>query len=388
MDELTLLRNAHDEIEPPSDAAMAAAKAALIERIEAESVVGAGAPTAGRSAAGRPPREHPWRRRVGFAGLGTVAAGGVIVALVATNVLGFAGWRGGADAAAAAVLHEASVAAIANSDPVVGPGQYLRIDSSAVYGTTVGGSAGGASASFLTIVEEELYIPADRDDEWVWIRPLSSVYETFGPESEEAARLSMEAVTAGMGADYVERLRAPRGEFYGSPALHDPARLDSLPRDPHRLLNQIYTETAGAGQSPDGEALVWIADTLRTGAVPADLRAAMYEAAAMIPGVTVTEEQANLDGRVGIAIGRLEEADGARQDLIIDPATGQLIGERRVQTRDDGFGFPAGTTTSWTAVTTSVVDAAPEGGTPNGRHDDQGCVKGEQPGSFDCPNKR
>lgn len=382
MDELTLLRNAHDEVEPPTDAVLLEARAALFERIAVEADPGARRAAPRRSM----PRPHPWRRRIGVAGAGTAVAGSIIAALVMTNVLGLAGWRGGADAAAAAVLHEASVAAIASSDPVVGPGQYLRVDTAAVYGASVFG-ADGQSASYLTITEEQLYIPADRDDEWVWIRPLSRPYETFGPESEEAAESSWQAVTAERGADAIERLRAPGGDFYSYPNSHASEQLDGLPRDPHRLLNHIYRSTIGQGPSPDGEALVWIADILRSGAVPADLRAAMYGAAAMIPGVTVTEGQANLNGRTGVAIGRLEDANGIRQDLIIDPATGSLIGERQVLTRDDGSGFPVGTAIAWTAVTTTVVDSAPEGGTPNGSMDEDGCEMTE-PGAFSCPVKK
>ena len=50
-----------------------------------------------------------------------------------------------------------------------------------------------------------------------------------------------------------------------------------------------------------GETLVFIADLLRTGVVPADQGATLHKVAAMIPGVTITEGQANLDGRTGIA---------------------------------------------------------------------------------------
>jgi hypothetical protein len=354
---------------PPTDPALLEGRAALFERIASEAGSAARPATPRRSM----PRPHPWRRRIGFTGAGTAVAGGVIAALVMTNVLGLAGWRGGADAAAAAVLHEASVAAIANADPVVEPGQYLLVATSAVYGATVV-DTDGQMASYLTITEEQLYIPADRDEEWVWIRPLSRPYETFGPESEAAAEASWRAVTAERDAEAVERLRAPGGDFYSSPNIHASEHLDGLPRDPHQLLNHIYRSTIGQGPSPDGEALVWIADTLRSGAVPADLRAAMYGAAAMIPGVTVTEEQANLDGRAGVAIGRLETVNGIRQDLIIDPSTGMLIGERQVLVDGDPeSGYPPGTTIAWTAVTTSVVAAAPAGGTQNGRFDDQGC---------------
>ena len=45
-------------------------------------------------------------------------------------------------------------------------------------------------------------------------------------------------------------------------------------------------------------------------------------------------------------------------DIIIDPATGLLIGEREV-TLTAGETFPAGTATAWTSVQTSVVNSAP-----------------------------
>ena len=124
------------------------------------------------------------------------------------------------------------------------------------------------------------------------------------------------------------------------------------------LLAEVRRQTNGKGQSDDGEALVFIADLLRTGLVPADLRAALYKTAALIPGVSVTDDQATLDGRKGIAIGRVETTSHRRQDIIIDPTTGLLIGEREVLTEPRGL-VPAGTATTWTAIETSISDAAP-----------------------------
>lgn len=54
----------------------------------------------------------------------------------------------------------------------------------------------------------------------------------------------------------------------------------------------------------DGEALVYIADVLRGGFVPGELWASLFRAATRIPGVTVTDRRANLDGRTGIAVAR------------------------------------------------------------------------------------
>ena len=81
-------------------------------------------------------------------------------------------------------------------------------------------------------------------------------------------------------------------------------------------------------------------------------------AAALVPGVTVVDRQANLDAKEGTAIGTERPDRETRTDIIIDPATGLLIGER-VVTLTAGKTFPAGTATAWTSVRTSVVDSAP-----------------------------
>ena len=79
----------------------------------------------------------------------------------------------------------------------------------------------------------------------------------------------------------------------------------------------------------------------------------LYQALTRLDGIDLTDRAANLDGRVGTAIGI---DDGRfRQDIIIDPATGTFIGEREVLT-DDVDGAPEGTTMSYTAVDTAVVD--------------------------------
>lgn len=281
--------------------------------------------------------------------LTSAAAAAVLAALVAGDLVGLAGWRGNATAEAAEVLNTAAQTAITSIDPVVKPGQYLRIRSTNVWSTEEW-TEDGSQHQWLDTEKMDMYIPADRSEEWVWLRS-GRVPTTFF--DDKARRFVQEE---GRQA-HPETLRAAKGDFYGQPGGTLTMDMSTFPRDPYRLLNHIYIRTLGAGQSVDGEALVFIADLLRTGIVPADLRAALYKAAAMIPGVTITEGQANLDGRTGVAIGRTE-GTLMRQEIIIDPKTGQLIGERQVLTQDYGV-MPAGTPMSWTAVETSVSDTAP-----------------------------
>jgi RNA polymerase sigma-70 factor (ECF subfamily) len=288
-------------------------------------------------------------RRAGWiTGTGLVAAG-VATALVLVNVVGLAGWRGGADAAAASTLDAAAAAAIKNSDPIVGPGQFLEVSTHAAYANFTQ-TPDGSPTAFLASQDGQVYIPANPAGQWTWIRDPQKPVQTFGAESEKAAAVAPVASAP-------ERLHGVGGGFYGSPAHITPASLAALPKDPTQLLEFVYRATRGRGVSRDGEALVWIADTLRSGIAPAEVRATLYRTAALIPGVTLTPGAANLDGRTGVAIGR-DETNGTRQEIIINPSNGLVIGERQVLLRASS-GLPAGASMGWTAVTTTVVDSVP-----------------------------
>lgn len=290
----------------------------------------------------------------------TAATLGLVTALVAGNVIGLAGWRGAASAEAAEVLNNAAALTIKTVDPVVGPGQYLKIDSTNLWLSTYGvqnpseSIGSNTTVQWLDTEKMSMYVPANHDDEWVWDRS-GRIPTTFF--SEQAKEIGLQQAQQ-MG-DTSEHLKAAKGAFYDSTSTFPSKKeLAEYSRDPSMLLNGIYLKTLGAGQSVDGEALVYIADLLRTGLIPADLRAALYKAAALIPGVVVTENQATLDSQNGVAIGRVEGASNVRQDIIIDPANGQLIGERQVAMEAMGS-VPAGATISWTSIRTTVVDSAP-----------------------------
>jgi hypothetical protein len=352
MDELTLLRRTRDEIEP-AQAVLHRGRAALLERIDRTGELST------------PVRSRTSRRRRRFAvgGLSALGAAALVAGLVVTDVVGLAGWRGGAEAAAATVLKDAAASAITAVDPAVGAGKYLQIRTTALYLSS--GQVDDRWASYQHGETRTLYVPADRADDWVWERGPITVVETFGEESKAVADAWQAAVNPDS-MDSGDLLRAPGGAFYGGSAGAGHPDLDDLPRDPYRLLNHIYRVTLGAGPSPDTEALVFIADRLRIGTVPAELRAAMYEAAAMIPGVEFVENQAALNGRPGVAIGRVEPAWGTRVDIIVDPDTGAFIGDREVLL-ESADGVPAGTALRWSEVTTTVVDEAPDGGTVCGK---------------------
>jgi hypothetical protein len=373
MDELDLLRKLRSDTGDLDNDVRTAGRTALIERIEATPV---GEPSVADPSEGR-------HRRHIFTGLGIAAATGLAITLVFTDLVGLAGWRGGADPAAAAVLNRAAEE-MSFLDSDLDAGEYLLVKSNAVH-VSSSQSEGGPLIDYYARETSELYVPADRSDEWVWIRPHTELVEVITPGGEDAIKADFQRTLDEWG-DEPERLRAAGGAFYGSTRGGPWGGHANLPRDPYRLLNHIYRVTLGAGPSPDGEALVFIADTLRQGTAPADVRKALLQAATMIPGVTVVDEQANLDGVTGVAIGRLEDREGFRQELIIDPDTGRLIGERQVVVGASGIGLQPGDISQWSSIQTSIVSSAPAGGTPNGAMDVMGCVPlDDTPGSWQCP---
>lgn len=257
-------------------------------------------------------------------------------------------------ATAASMLNDAAETTIQTADPVVAPGQYLKIQSTNLWSSAMVDETGN-TYQWLDTEKMTMYILTDRNDEWVWERS-GRIPTTF---SDEASKEYVERTQTRSPEGYV--LRGAHGAFYGpgrGSSFPATEYLDALPRDPRLLLNDIYAKTAGKGQSADGEALVFIADLLRTGTVPGEVRAALYKAAALIPGVTVTDEQATLDGHKGIAIGQVEGFSHFRHDIIIDPKNGLPIGECQVLTEPRGT-MPAGTATTWTTVETSTSETAP-----------------------------
>ncbi len=337
MSDLTLLRSLRDE-----DTVLDAATADRAYARTAASIATA-------EARGRQLRQ-PHTRRLVWAGGITAGAVALTIALTLTDTIGVAGLRPGATAAAAELLDRAAGLAIRSTDPTLVPGQFRQVVFTSVH------ALDGNGETFSIHEDRTTWIPANEQDTWTEVRfPIRSAGQYWTPNAKRNAEQE-DATNRGQAP---EVLHGKAGAFFGAT---DPARtfegVNGLPQDPRVLLNHIYRVTLGTGPSPDGEALVFIADTLNTGLADAATRAALYRAAALIPGVTLTAGSATLDGHQGVAIGRVEGSTGIRQDLIIDPQTGGLIGEREVATRHLDP-FPAGATISWSSADTTIVDQVP-----------------------------
>ncbi|MGW2183694.1 CU044_5270 family protein [Streptomyces sp. NPDC001732] len=141
-----------------------------------------------------------------------------------------------------------------------------------------------------------------------------------------------------------------------APSLNNPTYryLESLPTDPHTLLKKIYDETKGAGPGPDQEAFVTIGDLLREQLAPPKVSAALYRAAAKIPGVTVVNDAVDATGRHGIAVARVH--DGQRTEWIFDKHTLEFLGERSVMVKDTSWAKKGQITATTAVLSRSVTD--------------------------------
>ncbi|MFE7582923.1 CU044_5270 family protein [Streptomyces gardneri] len=144
------------------------------------------------------------------------------------------------------------------------------------------------------------------------------------------------------------------------PTLNSPTYryLESLPTDPDALLRKIYDETKGQGPGPDQEAFVTIGDLLREQLAPPKVSAALYKAAARIPGVTVVDDAVDAAGRHGVAVARVHA--GERTEWIFDRKSLEFLGERGVMVEDTNWGRSGQVTATTAILSRGVTDRTGE----------------------------
>ncbi|MFF2407189.1 CU044_5270 family protein [Streptomyces sp. NPDC058092] len=148
------------------------------------------------------------------------------------------------------------------------------------------------------------------------------------------------------------------GTLDGGPSIDNPTHeyVASLPTDPDALLKLIRDETRGEGRGADQRAFTAIGDLLAETWAPPKVGAALYKAAAKIPGVTVVRAATDASGREGVAVART--AHGQQTQWVFDRTTYAFLGERTVLT-EAGDAGPAGTVVGTSAVLAkAAVDRA------------------------------
>jgi hypothetical protein len=371
MDEITLVRDLRSEVTEPNPETLDRIRRRVLAELPA-------APRAHR-VLGRTVGRRPLLRLAFAGGLAAAVAAGTIAvdALVTRDGKPVVGHE-----AAAAELNKAAAAAIQASDPPLAAGQFYYLRMVEVAGTQISGTGCG-DLFYLHKNVYETWVPKDWGDQWMYRRADDVAKEYLHPgdvakirrcaPDEPSSGSEVRKAPAGMfypdGVD--TRPRDPSGAIVYNPSPAEVAKylaggswqrptpqfMAGLPRDPAQLLRRIYHDSDGHGRGKDDEAFVYIRDVLRSGVIPADLRAALFGAAALIPGVRLVSDSVNLDGRHGVAVAMSDHGD-SRVELIFDSASGDVIGEREVALRSGYLpGIRAGATIEYTSVSRQVVDA-------------------------------
>lgn len=292
------------------------------------------------------------RRRWTGIGIGGLLAGAAATAIVVGSVLTP---PAPPSASAREVLNAAAdQAALRAIEPA--PGQYIRIQETGEqqlwWTPDTANPAGGTWGVNPTETEgtvrsaRSLYVPADRSQDWIEdYRESVLVSDIHGPgadsaRSDEAQRALREGV-----APFDVRVY-PGGTFTQPDAI-DPAMkfhrdwmqpyYDAMPRDPQDLIDWMKNQKDGA--------LTRFGEPVDFDLAPADLRAAMFRALALLPGAKVEK----VDGDVATIVYPDGGESNWPQTVLVDTRQGLLVGRG---------GGDADTGSSRISVT--IVDALPD----------------------------
>ncbi|GAA1386662.1 CU044_5270 family protein [Kitasatospora putterlickiae] len=249
---------------------------------------------------------------------------------------------------AAQLLSQAADTAAGRPDPKPGKNQFVYIESIGAYGRV--GLANGES-EMNPAVRRQIWHSVN-GSQWGLLKQERRPGE---PSVDELPRESGDPRPAPRADGGIWLSPIPK------PVINGPtyAYLAKLPTDPDVLLKKIYEETKGAGPGPDEEAFVTIGDLLREQIAPPAVSAALYRAAAKIPGVTLVNDSVDAAGRHGTAVAL--EREGMNREWIFDPKTHEFIGERTVVVAEGKEIGPPGTVTAHSAILArAIVDQAGE----------------------------
>ncbi|MFC8199042.1 CU044_5270 family protein [Streptomyces sp. NPDC057298] len=201
----------------------------------------------------------------------------------------------------------------------------------AVLAGTVGSETASTDAEAVDLLHRIAEVAAAkksvpvRDDQYVYVRTQGSmklsekdirVLREASWTAVDGKRPGLRRVTVLVGPPF--RHRDPFSSY--SKGTHDMRlspdqnvttfrELQALPTSPDSLLEKIYADTKGEGQPRESAALEKIGDMLPDATLLPELDAALYRAAAKIPGVSVVTDAKDYTGRSGIGLS-FKERDG------------------------------------------------------------------------------
>jgi hypothetical protein len=281
-----------------------------------------------------PPPAPPRRRRRTRL---LAPATGLAAAIVAVVLLVPGGGGRGVDSAAAAALEK--IADVARAQPpTLPPGDhrflYFRLE----------------TKGFLAM------------DHFRFLLDFRSTQEVWVGERNGLVRNTGEAPTFASPRDRAAWEEAGRpklpGAYEDETPTNTPIERLRIPTEPGALLAYLR---ARADRNDEGNEWIFatmITDYLREWGVTPEQRAALYEAAARLPGVELLGERTDPEGRRGTGFAMDNPREHTRQTLIVDPDTAELLAQ--VSETLPGGPIPAGATTTTVFHPPVVVESAGE----------------------------
>ncbi|MFI1783384.1 CU044_5270 family protein [Streptomyces rubiginosohelvolus] len=157
-------------------------------------------------------------------------------------------------------------------------------------------------------------------------------------------------------------INAELGDSEGTrPGLNRPTYrwLATLPTDPRQLLDYFDEITPKfEGEDRDQALFESIGGLVGDALLPPDTAAGLFEAVALIPGVTRTSDAVDALGRKGVGIARDDERSGVRTEWVFDPEDLSYLGWSSHLTRDTEYGKKGDFMGDSAVIETAVVDTA------------------------------
>ncbi|MGI5485565.1 CU044_5270 family protein [Microtetraspora malaysiensis] len=294
-----------------------------------------------------------WRRtsRLGLlslaAGLAAAVAAGVVVVVEHRDVSAVIHPM---PVAASEVLTRAAENVNRTAELYPKPGQFLVYESQSMH-PDVGADRDGRVMRYLSRGKRKVWLPVAGDATGGVIEEEKLPPKQFpGWPIPLQARENVGRSGPSKLADFDDRAEFLRSDY---------AYVSLLPTEPQKMYEHLYTKL-GHGPQDDTDAWGRVYVLLGEAYLPAAQRAALFRAAAAIPGVITVEHAVDAAGRTGIAAARIDPFLGEREEYIFDRETYQYLGMRSVVTDAKRAGAPVGTVLSSSAqLSISVADHAP-----------------------------
>lgn len=308
MDEVELMRRIGADVPLEDDEARARARARLEARISDKTV-----PSSRRFGN----ISRPDRRVIAAA---TIAALVAVVLLVQAILPPGTGGPGRAQAA----LNELAAVAAVGETPTLAPGEFLYVMTTGVEARSQNDLSLNGSWTIIVRVRQETWLASDGS---------GRIVEHVGRPrfaTTEDRKTWRRAGSAPLPHRQLNKSKFSAGELA-------PLDLGALPRDPDSLADLIDAGGAtGASATERGDPIDTIANLLGNVPATADLRSALFKAAARLTGIVTLGVVRDPVGRSGIAVALVRS--GVRTELIFDTESSALLA--RIVTQLDGEGHP------------------------------------------------